>query len=170
MFSWDFTYSEFSLFWWLRVPLGTSFWWLLEVLGSNFSDFWGVGNSLKFHWFSGPPKFESPHLVEGKLVHQGVQYNSINTSLLTCKPVNTRLETCKHQTGDWRPVRYRFDKNTCDLLLEETSDLWLKTSFLPAWWPLLKQGPADIYIYITYMYLYTNYFFTARSNHPQMTP
>ena len=39
MFSLDFTFSEFSWFWWLRVPLGTSFWWLLEVLGGHFCDF-----------------------------------------------------------------------------------------------------------------------------------
>ena len=39
MFSLDFTFSEFLLFWRLWVPLGTSFWWLWEVLGDHSGDF-----------------------------------------------------------------------------------------------------------------------------------
>ena len=57
-------------FGYLLGPHLGDFWRSWELI---FVIFWCIGYALKFHWFSGPPQAERPRLVEGKLVHQGVQ-------------------------------------------------------------------------------------------------
>ena len=71
-FHWISCFCRFNDFDDFRYLFGPHFWDIWRSWETILVIFRCSGNSLKFHWFPGPPRIENMDLVEGKLCFQGV--------------------------------------------------------------------------------------------------
>ena len=137
MFSWDFTFSGFSLFWWLQEPVWTSFWWLLEVFGHHFGDFLGyctdIEISMNFQYTNKSPKWgpktsksvqnEGPRGTWSHQNNENVEKVKSNENTCIC---NT-FERLGHQNSREFPFKNHqktWLQSKCDFELFKSEKIW----------------------------------------------
>ena len=125
---------------------GTSWDLILMTFGGPGRSFLWFSGVLDMHWnfidFQDHPKLRGPTWLRVNCSSRGYSRTVLNTSLLTCRPANSRLFN-SWLINCWLIMEtlIKIDQ----LLIEywknvRIRDQWLDTPSFPAWWPLASRG------------------------------